>query len=164
MKVRRIGATAFSVALAAAWAVGVTIAPSNALAHGTHGNDARPAEQGHVPMMGHGHGQMRGHGHGSMTGQGHGSMMGPGGMRGLGGMIGHGRFAPLAEDLSVDGVRHIMGHWVAMTRNPNLKLGEVADADDDTITADVVTQDGSLVRRYLVDRHTGAMRPADMEQ
>jgi len=25
-----------------------------------------------------------------------------------------------------------------------------------------VTQDGSLVRRYMIDRHTGAMRPADM--
>jgi hypothetical protein len=36
--------------------------------------------------------------------------------------------------------------------------------DDDTITADVVTREGSLVRRFMIDRHTGAMRPADMEE
>jgi hypothetical protein len=58
----------------------------------------------------------------------------------------------------------MMEHRVTMMQNPNLKVGEVADTDDDTITADIVTQDGSLVRRFMVDRHTGAMRPADMEQ
>jgi hypothetical protein len=51
-----------------------------------------------------------------------------------------------------------------MMQNPNLKVGEVSEVDDDTITADVVTQDGSLVWRYMVDRHTGAMRSADMEE
>ncbi|MHA1530184.1 MAG: hypothetical protein ACTSVG_14280 [Alphaproteobacteria bacterium] len=161
MKTRMIGAMAFSAALVAALAA----VPSTAMAHGAHGNNAGPAERGYGQMMGQGHGPMMRHGHGQMMGQGCGSMMGHGGMMGQGnhgGMMGQGGIAPLAEDLSVDQVRHMMEHRVAMMQNPNLKLGEVADADDDTITADVVTQDGSLVRRFMVDRHTGAMRPADM--
>jgi hypothetical protein len=107
--------------------------------------------QGRCPMMG-----MMGPG---MMGPG---MMGSGMMgQGRGGMMG--MAAPLAEDLSADGVRHMMEHRVARTGNPNLKVGEIVEQDDDTITADVVTQDGSLVRRFMVDRHTGMMRPADMD-
>ena len=132
-------------------------------------------QQGYGPMMGQGQGQMMGRGYGPMMGHGCGSMMGQGGMMGMmhpGGMMGYGHSPmmgrgmsePLAEDLSLDGVRHIMTHRVAMMQNPNLKVGEVSEVDDDTITADVVTQDGSLVWRYMVDRHTGAMRSADMEE
>jgi hypothetical protein len=117
-------------------------------------------------MMRHGHGGMMDQGgmmgHGGMMGQG--GMMGHGGMMGDGGMMGQGAVAPLADDLSVDQVRHMMEHRVAMMQNPNLKIGEVVGVDDDTITADIVTQDDSLVRRFMIDRHTGAMRPADMEQ
>jgi len=79
-------------------------------------------------------------------------------------MMGWGGNQPLAEDLSLDNVRHMMEHRVAMMQNPNLKLGEVVERDGDSITADVVTQDGSLVRRFVVDRHSGAMWPADTEQ
>ena len=84
-------------------------------------------------------------------------------------MMGQGRSgmmgmaAPLAEDLSADGVRHMMEHRVARTSNPNLKVGDIVEKDDDTVTADVVTKDGSLVVRYMVDRHAGMMRPADMD-
>lgn len=115
---------------------------------------------GYGQMMGRGHGMGHGMGwvYGPMMGQGRGQMMGPHGMMGQGGL------APLAEDLSVDGVRHIMEHRLAMRQNPNLKLGEIVEKDDDTITAEVVTQEGSLVRRFIVDRHTGMMRPEDMEQ
>ena len=99
---------------------------------------------------------------GSGQGCGQGGMMGRGMMgQGRGGMMG--MAAPLAEDLSIDGVRHIMEHRVAMMQNPNLKVGEIVEQDDDTITADVVTQDASLVRRFMVDRHTGAMRPAGVD-
>jgi hypothetical protein len=141
---------------------------------------------GHGGMMGsgqgYGHGGMmgsgQGYGHGGMMGSGqgsgHGGKMGSGQGCGQGGMMGRGMMgqgrggmmgmaAPLAEDLSIDGVRHIMEHRVAMMQNPNLKVGEIVEQDDDTITADVVTQDGSLVRRFMVDRHTGAMRPAGID-
>ncbi len=96
-------------------------------------------------MMGHG---MMGHG-----------MMGHG-------MIGHGmmgqgpgmRVLP-SQHLSVDDVRHFLEHRLARRGNKRLKLGEVTQTDDDTIVADVVTVDDSLVRRMQVDRHTGLMRP-----
>ena len=117
---------------------------------------------GHGGMMGSGQGYGHGGKMGSGQGCGQGGMMGRGMMgQGRGGMMG--MAAPLAEDLSIDGVRHIMEHRVAMMQNPNLKVGEIVEQDDDTITADVVTQDGSLVRRFMVDRHTGAMRPAGVD-
>jgi hypothetical protein len=146
MKNKLIGAaTVFAVALMAAPA---------AMAHGNFG-----------PAGGQGHGQMMGQGGmmGSVKGCGQGGMMGPGMMgQGQGGFTG--MAAPLAEDLSSDGVRHMMEHRVARTGNPNLKVGEIVEQDEDTITADVVTQDDSLVRRFMVDRHTGMMRPADMDK
>ena len=138
------------------------------MGHGHGGYGGMGHGQGYGGMgHGHGYGGMgqgrggyggmgQGHGYGGM-GQGHGY----GGMgQGYGGM---GMAAPLAEDLSSDGVRHMMEHRVARTGNPNLKVGEIVEQDDDTITADVVTQDGSLVRRFMVDRHTGMMRQADMD-
>jgi hypothetical protein len=36
----------------------------------------------------------------------------------------------------------------------------VSEKDDDTIVAEIVTQEGSLVQRLEVDRHTGWTRPA----
>ncbi|MCH8167600.1 MAG: hypothetical protein IIC03_06695 [Proteobacteria bacterium] len=169
MKIRLTGAMA---ALAAT----LMVAPA-AMAHGNFGpagGQDRGAAIGQGGMMGQGYGE-----HGK-TGYryGHGGMMGSGQGYGQGGMMGRGMMgqgqgygqrgmmgmaAPLAEDLSIDGVRHIMEHRVAMMQNPNLKVGEIVDQDDDTITADVVTQDGSLVRRFMVDRHTGAMRPAGVD-
>ena len=118
-----------------------------------------------------------------MMGQGQmgpGSGMGPGMMgqgqmapgHGMGpGMMGQGRMAPgdgmgpgmrqpLRQDLSAADVQHMMEHRLAWQDNPNIKLGKVEDKDDDTIVAEIVTQDGSLVQRLEVDRHTGSMRPA----
>ena len=175
MKIRLTGAMA---ALAAT----LMVAPA-AMAHGSFGPSGG---QGQGNMMGQGYGGMgqgqgyggMGHGHGGYggmgqgqgyggMGHGHGGYGGMGQGHGYGGMGqgygGMGMAAPLAEDLSSDGVRHIMEHRVARTGNPNLKVGEIVVQDDDTITADVVTQDGSLVRRFMVDRHTGMMRPADMD-
>ena len=171
MKIRMTGALA---ALAAT----LMLAPV-AVAHGNFGPTGG---QGHGAMMGQGGmmGQGYGghgksgyhHGQGGMMGggqgYGHGGKMGSGQGCGRGGMMGQGQggmmgmAAPLAEDLSSDGVRHMMEHRVARTGNPNLKVGEIVEQDDDTITADVVTQDGSLVRRFMFDRHTGMMRPADV--
>ncbi|HUS52488.1 MAG TPA: hypothetical protein VMY41_00580 [Thermohalobaculum sp.] len=157
MKIQTIGAIALSAAMA--------MASSTALAHGPHSNYRESAEQGYGPMMGQGCDKMMGQG-GMMGMMQPDSMLGQGGMMGRGPspMMGRGMSEPLAEDLSADGVRHIMTHRVAMMQNPNLKVGDVTETDDDTIAADVVTQDGSLVRRYIVDRHTGVMRPADMEE
>ena len=46
--------------------------------------------------------------------------------------------------------------WLAFRGNPRLKVGDVKEKDADTITADIVTKDNSLVDRFIVNRHTGA--------
>ena len=113
---------------------------------------------------------------GSYMGRG---MMGPGmmgygmpgygmapGMMGYGmapGMMGYGMapgmMAPLRQDLTTADVQHMMGHRLAWSGNPHIKLGKVEQKDDDTITVEIVTQDGSLVDKLEVDRHTGYMQP-----
>ncbi len=130
--------------------------------------------QGMGPGMmgpGMGHGMMGyGMGHGMMGyGMGHG-MMGPGmghGMMGYGmghGMMGygmgHGMMQPLRQDLSAKDVKHMMEHRLAWNGNPNVKVGKVEEKDDDTIVAEIVTQNGSLVQKLEVDRHTGWMKRA----
>jgi hypothetical protein len=67
---------------------------------------------------------------------------------------------PLRSDLSAAEVQHMMEHRLAWQGNPNLKVGEVSEQDNDTIIAEIVTQDGSLVQRLEVNRHTGLMQPA----
>jgi hypothetical protein len=124
-------------------------------------------------MMGQdmGSGMMMGQG---MMGQG---MMGPGkmgqgmmgqgmmgqGMMGQGmmgqGKMGQGMMAALPTDLSVDVVRHMLEHQLTSQGNPNLKLGKVEEKDADTIVAEIVTTNGSLVQRFQVNRHTGWMQP-----
>jgi hypothetical protein len=106
-------------------------------------------------MMGpnYGHGQQMGHG---MMGQDEGQGMGP--MMGQG--MGHGMMQPLRQDLSAEDVKHMMEHRLAWHGNPNVKVGSVEEKDNDTIVAEIVTQDGSLVEKLEVDRHTGWMRRA----
>ncbi len=124
---------------------------------------------------GPGFGQGYGPGYGMMGG----GMMGPGGAyggpRGFGpGMMGPGHghgpgfgFGPCAqqaaasgEDVSVDDVTQRMERWLAIQGNDRLKLGKVEAVDDDTITAEIVTVDGSLVQKFTIDRNTGWTRPA----
>jgi hypothetical protein len=152
-------------------------AAAPALAHGSaeHGpNPDCPRHHGWYMgpgMMGQGMGpgcgmmdQDMGPGYGMMgqgMGRGYGMMdqgMGPG--YGMGQGMGPGMMAPLREDLSVADVRHMMEHRLAWNGNPHIKVGKVEESDDDTIVADIVTQDGSLVQKLEVDRHTGWTHPA----
>lgn len=155
--------------LAAGLATAISLGPSAPAA--AHGPDAVCAEQPcgwHFgPMtgpgnMGPGHMHMMAPGiSSSMMGRGHMPIMGPGmgfGMMGPG--MAHGFMQPLSRDLSAEDVQHMLGHRLAMTGNPNIKLGTVSEKDDDTIVAEIVTQEGSLVQRLEVDRHTGWTRPA----
>lgn len=59
------------------------------------------------------------------------------------------------QHLSIDDVRHYFGHRLQLMGNVRLKLGEVTQRDDDTITVVIVTVDDSLVERLEVDRHSG---------
>jgi hypothetical protein len=91
-------------------------------------------------------------------------IMGPGmmdpGMKGPGfdRDRGHGMRVVPRADLSTDDVRHFFEDRLAMHGNKRLKVGEVTEADDDTILADIVTLEDSLVQRFKVDRHTGRMQ------
>lgn len=83
------------------------------------------------------------------------SMMGPGTMG-----PGYGRAVTPERDLSADDVRHFLEHSLEMHGNERLKLGEVREVDGNRILADIVTQDGSLVERLAVNRHSGRMQRA----
>ncbi len=110
---------------------------------------------GHHHGMEH-HGMMSGMHHGMMGG--HGSMrsgmpeqgMGPGAMAGQH-ML---RVVPMMH-LSTDDVRHFLEHHIRAHGLQHLEIGEVEQTDDETITAEVVTTEGSLAMRLSVDPHTG---------
>jgi len=84
-------------------------------------------------------------------------IMGPG-MMGPG-MMGFVMLPTLGADLnlSVSDVRGQLDQSLTWHGNKRIKVGEVTEVDDNTIVADVVTQDGSLVQRFEVNRHTGRM-------
>jgi hypothetical protein len=64
-------------------------------------------------------------------------------------------------NLSTDDVKKRLDGWLTWQGNPRLKVGEVKEKDADTIEADIVTKDNSLVQRFAVDRHTGSYRPTE---
>lgn len=100
---------------------------------------------------------MRAHG---QMGQGMPGMMGPGmGGQGMMGGPGPGMRVTPSEHLTTDDVSHFLGHFLERHANPRLKVGQVEQVDEDTIVAEIVTVDDSLVQRFTVDRHTGQMAP-----
>jgi len=115
--------------------------------------------EGNGPGAGYGpgYGHMRGgYGPGMMQGRGY----GPGMMQGYG--PGYDRRGDVKGNqtlnLSTDDVKTRIERWLTWRGNPRLQVGEVKEKDADTITADVVTKDNSLVQRFIVDRHTGFFR------
>jgi len=124
---------------------------------------------GYGPGRGYGPGWMHGWMHG---GYGPGRGYGPGWMHGgygpgwcwrNDGYYGAGRATQPDLNLTVDQVKARMERWLAYQGNPHLKLGDVKEKDANTITADIVTADNSLVQRFVIDRDTGYYRPADEE-
>ncbi len=73
---------------------------------------------------------------------------------------GYGRGA-LRRDLAADDVKHILEHRLQWQGFTNLRVGDVVEADDDTLIADVVTQEGTLVQQFEVNRQTGAFSPVE---
>lgn len=53
---------------------------------------------------------------------------------------------------SKDQVKMLVDHHVA--ENPNLQVGQIT-AKDDIFEAEIVTKDGSLVNKVIVDKNTG---------
>jgi hypothetical protein len=64
-------------------------------------------------------------------------------------------------NLTVDAVKAQAERWVAWQGNPRLKVGDVKEKDADTIVADVVTKDNSLVQRFAVNRHSGLVQDVE---
>lgn len=91
-----------------------------------------------------------GYGHGPGWGMGYGPGMGFGPCQ---------QTATLDKPLTVADVTKIFEGRMAFKRNPNVQLGEVKAKDDQTITVNIVTKDGSLVRQIEVDRATGRHFP-----
>jgi hypothetical protein len=101
--------------------------------------------------------------------------MGPGMMGGTGPWSGYGPgmrgFSPGAGpasstgwrnlDLSADTVKIDMERWLAWQGNARLKVGDVKEKDADTIVADIVTKDNSLVQRFVVNRRSGFFQPSE---
>ena len=117
---------------------------TTALGHGVQGQDRIPSG-GHG--TGRGHGMPSGHGMSHGHGMHHDMKMGPGAGqgKGLGPRMLYGWPSGETQDLSVEGARGWLERKLDWHGNPRLKLGEVVAADDDTITAEIVTRDGSLV-------------------
>ena len=101
---------------------------------------------------------------GADEGQGYGPgyhMRGWRGGYGPGWMMGRGPgYDRRAENLNLntDDVKNRIERWLTWRGNSRLKVGEVKEKDADTITADIVTKDNSLVQRFIVDRHSGTFR------
>jgi len=108
-----------------------------------HGYGMGPGMMGPVYGMGPGYGrgpEWRGRAPGQKE-------MGPGSNR-------------LETPLKEDGARAVVENYLKSTRNPNLILGKITEQGD-AFEAEIVTKEGSLVDKLLVDKSTGWMLPAN---
>lgn len=108
-------------------------------------------------MMGRGYGRGRG-----MMGQGY--VMGPGimdqGDGYYGPRSGYGPQSQLPEEpLTREEATQQVEEYLMSTRNPNLEVGEIQEKGNN-FEADIVTKDGSLVDKLLVNKDTGRIRSA----
>lgn len=81
--------------------------------------------------------------------QGRGWGMGPG-------MMGPGMMRP-QKLLEEKDVKAIVENYLKATRNPNLKLGKIKEMES-FFEAEILTKEGSLADKIMVDKYTGWMR------
>jgi hypothetical protein len=62
------------------------------------------------------------------------------------------------EEMTPERVRAFLAQRLEQHGNPRLKLGEIATAEDGSITAEIVTVDGSLVQKLAFNRYPGLFR------
>jgi hypothetical protein len=89
--------------------------------------------------------------------------MGPRGMRQHGMMYSRGLgpallYGPPDEGITVERARAMLEGVLAWHGNPRLKLGTVEEQNEETIVAEILTVDDSLVQRLAMDRTTGEIR------
>ena len=93
------------------------------------------------PMMHGRHGQMGGH------------ALGPGALYGMP------HAAP--SEITPARVETFLSHLLERHGNPRLEIGEIIEAEDGSIIAEIVTLDGSLVQRLAFNRYPGLFRQID---
>jgi hypothetical protein len=110
-------------------------------------------------MMGQGYGSGPGWGPGGMMGQGYGpgGGWGPGGMMGSGQGYGYRSYNRSGQPITLDQTKVLIEHYLTTIGNPNLKSGKITDKDK-YFEAEIVTKDGSLVDKLMVDKQTGWMK------
>ena len=86
-------------------------------------------------------------------------MMGPGMMGGQGILYGMPHGTP--EEMTEERVRALLEQHLTQHGNPRLRLGKVAAAADGSITAEIVTIEGSLVQKLAFNRYPGLVRQID---
>jgi len=62
------------------------------------------------------------------------------------------------EEMTENRVRALLERQLTNLGNPRLKLGEIGTAADGSITAEIVTVDGSLVQTLAFNRYPGLVR------
>ncbi len=62
------------------------------------------------------------------------------------------------KEMTPQRVRAFLETHLAWHGNPRLKLGEIATAEDGSITAEIITVDGSLVQKLAFNRYPGLFR------
>lgn len=62
------------------------------------------------------------------------------------------------NEMTEDSVRALLERQLNNFGNPRLKLGEVGTSSDGSITAEIVTVDGSLVQKLAFNRYPGLVR------
>lgn len=65
------------------------------------------------------------------------------------------------EEMTEDRVRTLLEQQLTSLGNPRLKLGALDTAGDGSITAEIVTVDGSLVQKLAFNRYPGLVRQID---
>jgi len=136
------------IAVAGLTALGI----GSSYAHGPFGGQGGPGYGMH--QNGPGAGKHQGHG---MMRQGNGPGMMQGNMDR--GNCQYGQAATLATPLTVDAVRANFEQHLQSRGNDRLKVGAVTEQDDNTIIAEIVTVDDSLVRKIQIDKTTGRHTP-----
>jgi hypothetical protein len=93
----------------------------------------------------------------TMSGQAGMGMLGKSGGQGM--LLGTPLGAP--EEMTEDRVRALLEQQLTSLGNPRLRLGEIGSASDGSITAEIVTVEGSLVQKLAFNRYPGLMRQVD---
>jgi len=82
---------------------------------------------------------------------------GPRGMMGPGQGYGYRNYNRTGQSVNMDQAKVLVEHYLTTIGNPNLKSGKITDKDK-YFEAEIVTKEGSLVDKIMVNKKTGWMK------